>query len=186
MEDMNATKILMHEHDLILRGIAVLERLARLADSGGSVPAADARTLIGFIRSFADGCHHAKEEGVLFPAMEAAGIPKEGGPIGMMLIEHDQGRAAVKAMDEAVNRFGSDVGAPAAFAKAAFAYATLLSNHIWKENNVLFRMADERIPSSQDAALVAAYGEHEAKVEGTCDYNHYLAMVEGLEQRYAA
>ena len=186
MEDMKATEILMHEHELILRGIAVLERLARLADSGESVPAADARTVIGFIRSFADGCHHAKEEGVLFPAMEAAGIPKEGGPIGMMLIEHDQGRAAVRAMDEAVNGFGRDADAPGAFAKAAFAYASLLSNHIWKENNILFRMADQRIPSSQDAAMVSAYGEHEAKVAGTCDYGHYLAMIEGLERTYSA
>lgn len=184
MDAMKATDILIHEHELILRGVAVLERMARRANGGEAVPAADARSIIEFIRKFADGCHHAKEEGVLFPAMEAAGIPRQGGPIGMMLSEHDQGRAAVKAMDLAVSGFGADPAAPEAFARAAFAYATLLSNHIFKENNVLFRMADQMIPPSQDAALVTAYEEHEAKVTGPGEHERFHRVIDELEQAY--
>jgi len=184
MDLMKATEILIREHDLILRGVAVLERMARRANAGQAVPADDARSMIEFIRKFADGCHHAKEEGVLFPAMEAAGIPKQGGPIGMMLLEHDQGRAAVRAMDQAVSGFGTDPGALEAFARAAFAYANLLSNHISKENNVLFRMADQVIPPSQDAALVAAYDEHEAKVSGPGEHERFHAMIDALELAY--
>ena len=181
---MKATEILMHEHELILRGVAVLERMARRANAGQALPADDARSIIEFIRKFADGCHHAKEEGVLFPAMEAAGIPKQGGPIGMMLLEHDQGRAAVRAMDQAVSGFGTDAGALEAFAGAAFAYTSLLSNHISKENNVLFRMADSMIPPSQDAALVAAYEEHEAKVAGPGEHERFHGVIDALEKAY--
>jgi len=181
---MKATEILIREHDLILRGLRVLEALARTANAGPGANAADARSMIEFIRKFADGIHHAKEEGVLFPAMEAAGIPKQGGPIGVMLSEHDQGRAAVGRMDEAVSAFGADPAAPEAFARAAFDYTTLLSNHIYKENNVLFRMADQRIPTAQDDVMLAAYDEHEAKVAGPGGYERYLAVVEGLEQKY--
>jgi hemerythrin-like domain-containing protein len=184
MDLMKATEILIHEHELILRGVAVLERMARRPSAGQTVPADDARSIIEFIRKFADGCHHAKEEGVLFPAMEAAGIPKEGGPIGMMLLEHDQGRAAVRAMDQAVSGFGADPGALGAFAKAAFAYANLLSNHIFKENNVLFRMADQAIPPPQDAVMVAAYAEHEAKVTGPGEHERFHAMIDELEKTY--
>src|SRR5512139_1069947 len=122
-ERMQATDILIHEHELILRGVAVLERMARRANAGQDVPAGDARSIIEFIRKFADGCHHAKEEGVLFPAMIAAGIPPQGGPVAVMLSEHEQGRAAVKSMDQAVAGFGSRPDAHAAFASAAFAYA---------------------------------------------------------------
>ena len=183
-ERMKATEILVHEHELILRGVAVLERLARRANAGQDVPAGDARSLIEFIRTFADGCHHAKEEGVLFPAMIAAGIPAQGGPVAVMLGEHDQGRAAVKAMDSAVAGFGADPGAPVAFASAAFAYSTLLTNHIFKENNVLFRMADQVIPASQDAAMVAAYAEHEAKVTGPGEHERFHAMIDALERAY--
>ena len=182
---MKATEILIREHDLILRGIRVLEALARLANTGTDVPAADAGAIIEFIRKFADGIHHAKEEGVLFPAMQAAGIPNQGGPIGMMLTEHDLGRAAVRRMDEAVSAFGSGPAALEAFSRAAFDYSTLLSNHIFKENNVLFRMADQVIPTAQDAVMVAAYDEHEAKVAGPGEHERFQAIVGGLEGRYS-
>jgi hemerythrin-like domain-containing protein len=182
---MNATAILIREHELILRGVAVLERMARRANAGQDVPAGDAASIIEFIRKFADGCHHAKEEGVLFPAMIAAGIPAQGGPVAVMLGEHDQGRAAVKAMDHAVAGFGSDPAAPAAFASAAFAYSTLLTNHIFKENNVLFRMADQIIPASKDAELVAAYDEHEARVAGPGEHERFQAMIAALEGAYS-
>ena len=182
---MKATEILIREHDLILRGIRVLEAMARLANTGTDVPAADARAIIEFIRKFADGIHHAKEEGVLFPAMEAFGIPNQGGPIGMMLMEHDQGRAAVGKMDEAVSAFGTGQAALEAFAVAAFEYPTQLSNHIFKENNVLFRMADQTIPTAQDAVMVAAYDEHEAKGAGPGEYERFQAVVEGLEGWYS-
>jgi hemerythrin-like domain-containing protein len=181
---MQATDILVHEHELILRGVAVLERMARRANAGQDVPAVDARSIIEFIRKFADACHHAKEEGVLFPALIAAGIPAQGGPVAVMLGEHDQGRAAVKAMDEAVAAFSSDPGASAAFASAAFAYSMLLTNHIFKENNVLFRMADQIIPASKDAEMVAAYDEHEARVTGPGEHERFHAMIAALEQAY--
>jgi len=183
-ESMKATEILIREHELILRGVAVLERMARRANSGQAVPPGDARSIIEFIRKFADGCHHAKEEGVLFPAMIAAGIPSQGGPVAVMLDEHDQGRAAVKAMDAAVAGFGSDQGALEAFASAAFAYTSLLTNHIFKENNVLFRMADQVIPASQDAEMVAAYDEHEARVTGPGEHERFHAMIDALERAY--
>jgi hemerythrin-like domain-containing protein len=181
---MKATEILIREHELILRGVAVLERMARRANAGTEIPAGDAQSIIEFIRKFADGCHHAKEEGVLFPAMIAAGIPVQGGPVAVMLAEHDQGRAAVKAMDGAVAGFGSDQGALDAFASAAFAYTSLLTNHIFKENNVLFRMADQIIPASKDAELVAAYDEHEARVTGPGEHERFHAMIDALEHAY--
>jgi hemerythrin-like domain-containing protein len=181
---MKATEILIREHELILRGVAVLERMARRANAGQDVPAGDALSIIEFIRKFADGCHHAKEEGVLFPAMIAAGIPEQGGPVGVMLAEHDQGRAAVKGMDTAVGGFGSDPGALDAFASAAFAYSTLLTNHIFKENNVLFRMADQVIPASKDAEMLAAYDEHEARVTGPGEHERFHAMIDALERTY--
>ena len=186
MELMRATEILIREHELILRGVAVLEAMARRANAGQEIPAGDARSMIEFIRKFADGCHHAKEEGVLFPAMIAAGVPGEGGPVGVMLAEHDQGRAAVKGMDQAVAGFGSGRGALEAFASSAFAYTTLLTNHIFKENNVLFRMADQVIPASRDAEMLAAYDEHEARVTAPGEHERFHAMIDGLEKAYLA
>lgn len=185
MECMKATEVLMHEHELIMRGVAVLDRMAENAESGQPVPADHAEAIIEFIRKFADGCHHAKEEGVLFPAMEAAGMPRDGGPIAVMLAEHDEGRAAVKAMSAAVSAFGTAPDAPAQFARAARAYANLLTNHIYKENNILFRMADNVIGSHKDAEMLQAYDEHEARVTGPGEHERFHKVIEGLEAAYS-
>ena len=182
---MKATEILMREHELILRGVAVLERMAGRVEAGQAVPAADAQAIIEFIKKFADGCHHAKEEGVLFPAMEAAGMPRSGGPLAVMLTEHDQGRAAVRIMSEAVAAFGSSTDAQASFARGALGYAHLLANHIHKENNILFRMADNLIGPSQDAELVRAYDEHEAQVSGPGEHERFHKVIDDLERAYA-
>jgi len=184
MEIMKATEILMKEHELILRGVAVLERMAAKARSGQAVPSGDANAIIEFIKKFADGCHHAKEEGVLFPAMEAAGMPRHAGPIAVMLAEHDQGRAAVRTMVAAVAAFGASAEAQAEFAEGADAYATLLTSHIHKENNILFRMADQVIGSHKDAEMLQAYDAHEAKVSGPGEHARFHQVVEELEAAY--
>ena len=181
---MKATEILMQEHELILRGVAVLERMAGRAQAAPGIPAADAEAIIDFIKKFADGCHHAKEEGVLFPAMEAAGMPRDGGPIAVMLAEHGQGRAAVAMMASAVANFATDPSAQAVFARGASAYAALLTHHIHKENDILFRMADNMIGSNKDAELLQAYGEHEAKVTGPGEHERFHRVIEDLERAY--
>src|SRR3546814_20343123 len=83
-------------------------------------------------------CHHGKEEGLLFPAMIEAGLSADGGPISVMLSEHEQGRALVAAMANATEPAMS----PAKFSEAAAAYADHMRAHIEKENPVLFPMAD--------------------------------------------
>lgn len=58
-----------------------------------------------FLKVFADKCHHAKEEDVLFPEMEKAGVLRKGGPIGVMLAEHAQGREYVKNIGDGINKY---------------------------------------------------------------------------------
>ena len=130
---MKATEILIREHDLILRGIGVLDAMARLANPD-AVPADDARAIIEFIRNSPTVPPRQGGRGPL-PGHEAFGIPKQGGPIGMMLMEHDQGRAASGRWTKPC-RIRTGPAALEAFAGAAFEYTTLLSNHIFKENNV--------------------------------------------------
>jgi hemerythrin-like domain-containing protein len=127
------TDILRDEHQVILNALAVLESAAARLAAGAALPEGWWERAVAWVRGFADGSHHAKEERSLFPAMARAGIPTDGGPIGVMLAEHEQGRALIRAMME------EDPGRRAA---AAREYARLLRQHIDKENGVLFPMAD--------------------------------------------
>jgi hemerythrin-like domain-containing protein len=141
-EPRTPTGVLREEHQLILR---VLDVLQKIVENGGAgdwdVDAME--ECVAFFRLFADACHHGKEEDLLFPELETRGMSKDEGPIAVMLLEHRQGRALVAQMAEGLEgaRKGEEVGT-AKFDSAARAYIELLRRHIFKEDNVLFNMAD--------------------------------------------
>src|SRR5919109_4806316 len=95
------TQALVDEHKLILRMLALLERNAPLTAQGRYTNYRFYLDAVDFIRSYADRFHHAKEEDILFEALVANGMPRENSPVAAMLMEHDAGRAYVKAMEEA-------------------------------------------------------------------------------------
>ena len=138
------TDVLRDEHVLILRALEVLEAAALRVAGGGHVDDAWWARIIAWLRGFADRNHHVKEECLLFPAMERAGVPVAGGPIGVMLEEHADGRALIRAME-----------ATAGVDRAANArrYISLLRAHIDKENGILFPLADSILDDNARRAL---------------------------------
>ena len=150
---MRATQLLMEEHEIILRGLRVVEALANRAASGGEVPAHAVGGALEFLIQFADIHHHHKEEEILFPALEEAGFPRDAGPVGVMLQEHAQGRELISALRAAAPQAAGDAAARELFANTARAYTALLSAHIDKENQVLFPMADQAIGGEERRRL---------------------------------
>ena len=171
---------LMNEHEAILSAIQILERMIAAMEKARSVDATDMHAFIGFLKEFADKCHHGKEEGLLFPAMVAAGIPDKGGPIGVMLAEHAQGRQLIRDMEESISA-GVD---RAKLAQAAGGYATLLRNHIQKENMILFPMAERVLTEEQLGKLYEGFEEHEEKVIGQGRHEELHAMLKSLQDKY--
>jgi hemerythrin-like domain-containing protein len=179
---MRAVETLMQEHRVIERGLAVLERMGRKLAAGEHIPADRVEGLLDFFRDFADGCHHAKEEGSLFPALEARGVPRAGGPVGVMLAEHEEGRSYQRRLRQELGRLGADAGAGARFAEIAAGYANLLRQHILKEDQVLFRMADQVLTPADDRRLVEAFERHEQEVMGPLVHERFHRLIEDLER----
>jgi len=153
-----ATAILRDEHQWILQVVDVLDQTLE----PGPPLSADAYDVIGrctgFFRLYADACHHGKEEDLLFPELEELGVPREGGPIGVMLEEHRIGRAFVRAMAESLPGARSgDAVATTALLDAAHGYIGLIRAHIDKEDNVLFMMADGIVVGDACRQLCARY-----------------------------
>jgi len=178
---MKSVEVLMHEHRVIERGLAVLENIADRIEKGESVPTDKVTALLDFFQVFADQCHHGKEEGMLFPELEAKGIPKEGGPIGVMLIEHEEGRELRRRMSEAVSNLTDETNRQQ-FVTAAREYINLLRQHIWKEDNVLFQMAQQVLTEADDAALVERFERHEREHIGEGVHERYHHLVHELEE----
>ena len=179
---MLATDTLRTEHRLIERVLDALEVAAARLDAGEDAPAEALEKALEFVRGFADACHHAKEEQHLFPAFRAKGMLENGGPLGMMLREHELGRGHVRAMAEALPAYrNGDVAAKQRFADNARSYVELLRQHIWKEDNVVFPSEDMMFTEPERARLSDAFEEVERQQLGGVSHDHYHAIVEELE-----
>ncbi len=179
---MEATQILTSEHRVIERVIQALDTAAGQLQMGHPVRPGFFIEATDFIKGFADGCHHKKEEGVLFKTLVANGMPVRGGPVAVMLYEHEQGRGFTRALREAASRLESDPSARDVVIANARNYSALLRQHIQKEEHVLFPMADRLLPAEAQQQVTEGFDrlEHEETGEGV--HEKYLALAEALER----
>ena len=152
MERLDITQELRDEHDLILEWIDLIGELARLSrGSFAESPLAIHFPVVDeFLGAYSDQFHHAKEEDVLFGVLERA--ITHCGPIPVMLHEHAIGRALRARMGEAFR--ARDLGG---LLGASRDFCGLLTQHIAKENNVLYPMAEQSVPDEERRAIQEAY-----------------------------
>lgn len=180
---MSATGVLKDEHRGVERMLAIVEAATRRLEAGGDVPADVYLKAVDFFRGFTDGCHHAKEEEKLFPALEQRGLPRSGGPIGVMLAEHEQGRAHVRVMAEAAASYAKgDRSVTGKLITSGHGYVTLLRQHIGKEDGVLFPMADQILSDTEQAQLEEEFEVIERERTGPGEHERYHHVLDELEQ----
>ena len=145
-----ATQNLEDDHVNILRLIDVMETITTLSDPN----IAHMEEVVDLIKHYADGLHHAKEETLLFPLMATHGFSTSQGPVAVMLYEHSVGRGYVSGMAENIRLLREgDLSALNMIYANMRGYGELLQNHIYKENNMLFRMADQALSDSDQQSL---------------------------------
>jgi len=180
---MSATDVLKDEHRGVERMLAIVEAATQRLQAGSDVPAELYLKAVDFFRGFTDGCHHAKEEEKLFPVMERRGVPRAGGPIGVMLAEHEQGRAYVRAMAEAASRYSKgDKTAVSALIENGRGYVGLLHQHIAKEDGILFPLADQVLSGAEQAQLAEEFEIIERERTGPGEHERYHHLLDELEQ----
>jgi hemerythrin-like domain-containing protein len=184
---MKATEILMEEHRVIERVLTALEKAANRLSSGQEIPVEFFLKAADFIKGFADGCHHKKEEGVLFESLVANGMSKEAGPVAVMLAEHEQGRQFTRAMRAGAEQLqAGDQAAILKIIQNASVYAALLRQHIQKEDRILFPMADRIIPPGQQAQVTEAFEHFEQEETGEGIHEKFLGIADELENMLKA
>lgn len=181
---MRPTAFLMEEHRVIEQVLACLERVADNCDAGQPLDLAIANQIIDFIREYADHCHHAKEEQLLFPLMERKGFSRDHGPTGVMLFEHDQGRGHVRAMAESVSQLSAGhAAAKDNFILQARVFVQLLRQHIDKEDHCLFPMADQALSSADQNELEHSFDRVEHDQFGPAVHKKYRSLAMQLAER---
>jgi hemerythrin-like domain-containing protein len=177
----DVTQRLVDEHRLILRVLTLLERQADLTAGGAVTDYRFYLDAVDFIRNYADRFHHAKEEDVLFEALVANGMPRQSSPVAAMLMEHDQGRAFVKGMETAAT--AALAGEPeqnAVIAENARGYLNLLREHISREDDILYPLAERVLPEGVRDAILDGYRLAEERAPAGFEA-HYRELVERYE-----
>jgi hemerythrin-like domain-containing protein len=161
------TAILRQEHEAVTRMLEAAEQAAGKLERKEAVRPDLLEGIGEFFELFVDKCHHGKEEELFFPALAKKGMSVEGGPIGVMLHEHEEGRELARRMRHAADAYAKgDVTAGAAWASPARGYARLLREHILKENNVLFPMAEGILSPTEEEELTAQFEQLEIEKMG--------------------
>lgn len=148
------TTILSDEHKNILCIIGALLKKCDDIDSGKDIDKDFFAKAVSFIKNYADKFHHSKEEDILFAELNKDGVLEHCNPIGQMLHEHDLGREFVKGLSEAVKK-----GNKAEIVKNARGYCELLEEHIFKEDNILYPMADEALKESAQKEIAEKFSK---------------------------
>lgn len=160
---MYASQILMDEHKNILFMLDVLKKKCMELQKENPPSIKDLTNLVEFLKFYADAYHHGKEEDILFPIYEEAGVPNEQGPIGVMLREHVMGRGFIKEMFSAIEEMEGGLNSKVKFIENAQKYYELLQNHIHKEDNILYPMGDAKVSKTEHQNLSKKFNEFEEK-----------------------
>lgn len=161
-KDLTWTEILMKDHEMTERVFAAVEKA--FAEEAPPTPGLVAN-LREYLVTYVDGCHNKKEERALFPLLAQRGIPSEGGPVAVMLAEHGQASELIRRIDAAAKGYVAGEAGQLPELKAAFgAYAELNKAHYWKDNDILYPLANRVLSPEDGAELVDEIEEIEQEL----------------------
>jgi len=182
---MKATQQLKDEHEGIKLMLRIMENISIRIEKGGDLNIEQYEKIIEFIKGFADKCHHGKEEDILFPELVRHGIADEGGPVGVMLHEHILGRNHIKELSGAFEEFkNGNKKAASDIIRSSMNYVQLLRNHIEKENNILFMMADKVLNEAEQSEIAEAFERLEVERIGIGKHEEYHKLLKELKTIY--
>jgi hemerythrin-like domain-containing protein len=177
-----STTSLRRDHDLIEKVIKAMEVTIQLLESGKQIPDSILNPVLDFSKNFTDVCHHSKEENVLFPALEQAGMPRNMGPIAIMLMDHERSRELGRFMENSAQEYFK-TGSSENLIDYMKQYAEHVTEHLWKENNRLFLMAEARLQYVSEKVDKELTSIEESKLKETGkSREHYEKLVKNLTQ----
>lgn len=185
-----STEQLVNEHKTIKVVLKIMKRVCDKLESGDNVDPEHLERIVEFIRIFADRCHHGKEEDLLFQAMEETGIPNKGRPdeenvFYALLLEHYIGRDYVKDLGDAIAKYkAGDRSSTYKIIENARDYVELLTQHIEKEDDIAYLIADKTLPEEKKKELLEGFERVEIERIGVGRHEEFHKLVDRLEKTY--
>jgi hemerythrin-like domain-containing protein len=136
-------QMLVDEHTTIKRVLAAVPSIIAYAKKDFADVKLPLQEILNFIRNYADKFHHAKEEDLLFKLFD-----EKMEIISTMYEEHEVGRLYVRKAAGAL-----DIGDLDTMSANLIEYTTLLTEHIRKEDEILYPWMDRTLTDHQIGVL---------------------------------
>ena len=179
----NATETLEREHRIIEKVLAAMTRILEQLDLNRNIDGEILRDLLDFMRVFCDQYHQAREESYLFPMLEAKGIPATGCPIAVLKGEHIKIFRLVEEFSAAAAPYLVEASSGrSSLRQAIHNLVTFFPAHIWKEEYLLFPMAEKILSASDQETLLQQFDLAEMDMGGAIS-PAFEALAENLSER---
>jgi hemerythrin-like domain-containing protein len=156
---------LRHDHRVIQQVVAGMSAVADLLNSGKQVDASVLSDLVQFLRVFADQCHHEKEEQHLFPLLATKANVSIRRELESLEREHRSAKQLVGQLAKVAAVYGHN---PAAVRYRIIdllqQLVDLYPAHIWKEDFLLFPLAQQNLSQTEQEGLKEKFGDVEREV----------------------
>jgi len=171
---------LMIEHRLIERMIALIEKELARMEQAHSADILFLDQAVDFIRTYADRCHHGKEEDILFRELAKKPLTPEQQRIMAELVqEHVKGRTTVAALVEARNRYAQgDETALGDIREALSVLIDFYPQHIAKEDKAFFIPVMEHFTKEEKDSMLQEGFDFDARLI----HEKYKQLVESREK----
>lgn len=176
------THDLEEEHGGIMLMLNIIENMSERIKKGENISKDHMNKVIEFLKNFADKCHHGKEEGIFFP--ELLKNQSNIALINELLGEHKTGRDYIRGITESFEQF--QAGNPDAYhiATNMLGYVRLLTDHIHKENAILFPLAEKQLDSDFQNKIEERFEAFEREVIGIGKHEEYHEWLKELQTIY--
>ncbi|MBI2846522.1 MAG: hemerythrin domain-containing protein [Chloroflexi bacterium] len=177
------TDMLEEEHRYIQKVVGAMAVMAEALEMGQKVDVETLKGIVEFMRTFADKCHHGKEEAYLFPTLVGKGVPVRGCPLAILTAEHLRGRTLVRELSETTEAYAKDgPEAKRALVECLRDMTNLYPNHIWKEDYLLFPMTNKILTSEEQQELQDKFEKVEESI-GRDVHHRFERMALALEEK---
>jgi hemerythrin-like domain-containing protein len=182
VNDKGPLGLLSTEHRVIQRVVDTMVRLDAVLERDGEVNVGTLLKIVDFMRTFADKCHHGKEETHLFPILERKSVPADRYPLEALIRDHDRTRMLIQELARATKRYQQGgLKAREGLAKSLRGLINLYPIHMWKEDYLLFPMANRLVSPKQRRDLRERFAAVDAGV-GRETYQLLEQLADRLEE----
>lgn len=170
---------LMIEHRLIEQAISLIKKESELIISTGRVDLSLLTDMVDFMRTYADRCHHGKEEDILFRVLESKDMTEEHRAMMARLVDdHRRSRALTSSLNDLLVPFRrGERGAVEEVVEILQALSTVYPDHIEREDKHFFPVAMKYLSTEERDNMLKEFQEFDGKLV----HEHYKAEVERMK-----